>query len=526
MKNTVLIKKIFIFIFFFTYIVYSAGLFLRVGINSDYANLVLEASDIISGNPFLSGWNLTGISFYTTDILFFIIGTLIFGKSIYSYYAAVILMYALLFAGSMLLISEKSKLRWEDLLILLAVGGFPSVYACDVLRAHTAVHAYLFLSLICMSKVLSSDNNKKTVIYSVIYTLLVILGICGDSVMLVTLLVPVILYNILKFIFNRFDNIKKRLLICSLTISGAVLGKILDIILMSTGSTNKNTFLDGKVFMNFDGMRDKFRIYISSILGMTDSYFLGQPLLSINTLWFFLRLILVAVTFLVIIKTIVMFVKGKRHDEINTVLSIGFILMSVLFVITDIAADVFSARYIGYFPLLSAVLVIRDFKTYGYYDEWYIGKKFRFSAIAAIFAAVICVSRFQYVSFIPPEQPQDKLAVFLEENGLKNGYAKFWNASHVTVSSNDKVKVRAVIYDGNTHLAQFLWFCKDDWYKPEFANFIVIENGDENGDVFGITEASVKKSVGIPKRVLTFENYKIYVYSQNISDRIVYLGGQ
>lgn len=60
------------------YGIYATG-FLRVGIDSDYSNLVLEATDILNGNPFLEGHqNLTGISFVTTDLLFFIIGVLLY----------------------------------------------------------------------------------------------------------------------------------------------------------------------------------------------------------------------------------------------------------------------------------------------------------------------------------------------------------------------------------------------------------------------------------------------------------------
>ena len=44
--------------------------FLRVPLNSDHANQVLQAADILSGNILLKGWNLTGVSFYLSELPF------------------------------------------------------------------------------------------------------------------------------------------------------------------------------------------------------------------------------------------------------------------------------------------------------------------------------------------------------------------------------------------------------------------------------------------------------------------------
>src|ERR1700759_2069300 len=36
--------------------------------NSDQANILLVASDLLHGNPLLRGWYLTDVSFYTTEL--------------------------------------------------------------------------------------------------------------------------------------------------------------------------------------------------------------------------------------------------------------------------------------------------------------------------------------------------------------------------------------------------------------------------------------------------------------------------
>ena len=51
------------------YLWYCIKNFQLMHIDSDYSNLILEASDILHGNFFMNGWTQTGISFFTTDML-------------------------------------------------------------------------------------------------------------------------------------------------------------------------------------------------------------------------------------------------------------------------------------------------------------------------------------------------------------------------------------------------------------------------------------------------------------------------
>lgn len=81
--------KLMIFLIFCSlFVVYSIRLFYIMPIDSDYSNLILEASDIIGGNVFLNGWIQTGISFLTTDLLYYIIAVLINGISYNAYVMA------------------------------------------------------------------------------------------------------------------------------------------------------------------------------------------------------------------------------------------------------------------------------------------------------------------------------------------------------------------------------------------------------------------------------------------------------
>ncbi len=70
------------------FVLYSIRLFYIMPIDSDYSNLILEAADIISGNVLLNDWIQTGISFLTTDLLYYVIAVLFNGVSRNSYLVA------------------------------------------------------------------------------------------------------------------------------------------------------------------------------------------------------------------------------------------------------------------------------------------------------------------------------------------------------------------------------------------------------------------------------------------------------
>ena len=74
--------------FFLLYAVFVIWLFRFSGIDSDQANHLLQADDILSGNFFLKDWNLTGVTFFTTDLLYFEIARLIFGVRYRAIYVA------------------------------------------------------------------------------------------------------------------------------------------------------------------------------------------------------------------------------------------------------------------------------------------------------------------------------------------------------------------------------------------------------------------------------------------------------
>lgn len=507
-------------ILFCIYFIYVVGLILRVGIDSDYSNLVLEATDILNGNAFLADWNLTGISFATTDLVFFILGVIFSGTSITAYFFAVITMFIMLFAGAVLLSNTKEHpFSIYDFLIIVGVGGLPSIYGVNVIRAHTAVAAYMLFALYFLNKIRESNsNNKKQFIYYLFSIIFLSLGFAGDAISLIIGIIPVILINLYELSSNNNKNRNKKYYLILISIISLILGKIIDTVFISIGDTNKNDFLGQKFFGDLGSYADQFKVLVQSLLGIYNCDFTNQKLVSLTTLWFFIRVLLLFFVIYLIIKNISDLIKKKETDFISEVISLGLILMFILIITTDIMTNIYSARYIGYMPVFSSVLIIRYLKNKGFYNQKAFNGKISKKIIIAIVSVIVILSSIQTPAYSMPYQPQNSLALFLKEKGLTNGLGGFWDASHVTVASNNDVKVRAIIFNGEKHMAQFHWFCKNSWYS-EPANFVVI---DASGvDEFKISEESVRMCLGKPSQIMNFEEYVIYIYKDNLSDRII-----
>ncbi len=500
-------------IIFVAYTIYAAGLFLQVGIDSDYSNLVLEANDILSGNVFLSGWNLTGISFITTDLPYFVFGALFSGISAGTYYIAIIAMYIVLVFSALLLLRQNGKaLGIVETAVFLAVGGFPTVYACSVLRAHTAAASLIFFALFTFECYKKNQKSLPLIAGAVF----VALATCGDSLALIIGVVPIIIYCA-RFLFTGGKIHRRNMFILLSAISGTILGVILESVYIGIGDTNKNSFLKERLFVTAAEMPQKISLLLEILLGVNGADFFGKPIVALSTLIYFIRTVLIILVAYVIFRSIKAFIFSRNCDFICFVLSAGAVITLVILSVTTIIADAQSGRYIGYFPIMSAVLVIRYFSIN---PPDLLRKRLSFPIVTAV-SILICALSFIPPSYSATEGPQYELAHFLEESGLENGYAQFWHASHTTVASENRVKVRAAIYDRQEHICGFNWFCKDEWYSPEYANYIVIENSDPDDVSFGITQKNVLKCLGKPSKRLTCGNYTIFVYNRNIAKEIL-----
>lgn len=491
------------------YSIYIFRIFSGVPIDSDFANLVLEADDIVNNhNFFLNGWNQTGISFLTTDLLYFMIGVMIKGVSVHAYIIAVSLMTIMLMLTAMLLLKIDAKYSWKNIVMFIGMAGFPCAFQLATLRAHTGVYIWLFILIFSASKLLDEQENKSKIYYIIMFVS-IFFGCIGDALMLITgffAIISVCIYDII--ILNR-RKICNNLAIIGTSIGAFLASVIFDKLYYIIGNANKNSFLGAKQFETFDNYINKTILYFKSIFMLSDADFGGQPIVQLKTVFYFMHSLIVIIGLVLVIYNIFLFMLNKKYDSIATLLSIGFFILSVIFIITNISVDVNSSRYMGYTPLVFAILIIRFISTRNIMDLS-IGKtSIKWGSIFVIIILINAISAVKIgTKYDVPTTEQSELSEFLESKGLTNGYASFWSASAVTVYSGGNVSIRAII-DTDNGMSKFNWFCKDEWYTEE-NNFIVVREPDFAD--FGITTENIIDEYGEPEDTLEFLNYKILLY--------------
>ncbi|SEM26509.1 hypothetical protein SAMN04487770_13124 [Butyrivibrio sp. ob235] len=507
-KKAVLFSKIIILcVVACLYVLYLSKIVRATAINSDYSSLILEASDIIHGNIFLKGWNLTGISFITTDVPAFIVGVLIKGVDQSAYGIAVAIMIVLLNIAGLLICKKDGESKVPVILFLLLVL-LPATFAPVALCAHTMSSAFSLFSIGIVDRWLKS--KKISALQGVLFVALLCFACCGDSVALIVGVLPIICYCIFELV--KKDAVDRLFIgkILGLTMLGTVLGSVLDKVYFLIGGANKNSFLSEKTFVGLADLGDKLQVYVQAVFMLFGAEFWNRKLISlftanyaVNTLFLILGLILVIVCF-------VRFIKGVETDFVSGVLSFGIVVISLVFILTDISVDILSSRYMAYFTVAFPVLITRNL------DGITGHLKYREMAVLNVLILMAMIS-FVFKVHIwshtgEAVAQQELLAEYLEENGLESGYAEFWDASSTVVLSNGNVSVRSVIYDpGANSITRYNWFCKDEWFS-EPANFVV--TNEES--ILGMTKENVLSALGEPAETLEFYDWSILVYDKNI----------
>ena len=116
--------------------------------------------------------------------------------------------------------------------------------------------------------------------------------------------------------------------------------------------------------------------------------------------------------------------------------------------------------------------------------------------------------------------PSTALARWLADNQLGRGFGPYWDASIVTVVSQERVKVRPVIAEGG-RLHALAYFASARWFSDTQAApdkvFLVYEPDRPWG---GVDDQSAATTFGPPERVATVGSYRVLVWAGDVGSRL------
>lgn len=480
---------------FFIFNFYSMN---ELTLNSDMANMILEAEDILNGNIFLRDWNLTGISFLTTDLLHFIFAVAIYGVSSKAYILAVASMFFMLVLASCFLLGNEH--RGLGTIILLGISCFPNAYYKSSLSVHTACFAWCFWSLFFFSVYLK--HKKKVYFYLSLVCLT--LATCGDSISILLMVFPLIMLSLCDIFVREEADIwrdKQQLILAG---GSLIMGVAIEKIYLTIGGANKNAYIGSTHFAEFSELPEKFGLFFGSLFRLMDADYTAKAISDITALVKLGRAAIVVMGLLISVTWIVAFIKSKDVDYISVVLSVGFWSVALVYMLTDLSISASTARYYVFGPCLLGIIVAR-------YISLRVVKRRQVVLVSTLACIFFLMAVFPIGDFRrdKTEAEYGMIINVLEENNLENGYSTFWTSSVLSVASGGKVTVRHIRQDEDG-IHRMDYFSKTSWYD-NYANFIIINPREEpfnKDDLISI--------LGTPVKDIVAEGYEILVFDHDI----------
>ncbi len=488
--------------------------------NSDQANVLLQASDMLHGNLLLHGWYKADVSFYTTELPQYALLEIIFGMYVNTAHIAAAMTYTLAVL----------------LAVLVARGGFTSRAA--VVRTAIAAGIVLAPQLgIGVSALLLSVGHIGTAVPVLLILLfldrapqrwyvplLTALGLAwvliADQLVLIVGVIPLALVCASRVIEGAVRErslsrgARARWYELSLIAAAGVaagLAWVAERVLRALGgyilSPIPFKFTLHDIPASLHDLWAVPQIFGADYRGLTGAVFVIAVLHLISVVLVILAVLLVAWRFF------------GGASLVDQVLAVAIVANVALFVLTSAGSE--GPHEIAVVAPFGAALAARMLagqarpQAAGARAGRALARRGRAVAYGAGLVVLAGYLGGLAHEVIQPAAPPDnsQLASWLEAHHLRYGLGGYWESSIVTVETGGQVKVRALLK--NT-MERDLWLAKSSWYDPasQRANFIVLSSAP--GYLYWEPRALITKYFGRPARVYNFGPYTVMVWDRNL----------
>jgi hypothetical protein len=484
---------------------------------ADDATGVLEADAFLHGNYLLHGWTVSNVSFYTTDLPFYIIGVFFRGVHFSLLHGVPVAIYTLTLALAVWLAGRGRRHRrsaWLGMAVTFVLMGLPSgVLAHQVFSAYVRVGTTLLI-LASWSVLDIAPGRAVSWGRYALFMLALTLAIAGDKFALWIAATPTIIVcarRILKA--EDGDGPNKAILLgtcfCAIVASG-VLSKLIK----TAGGFTEVPFVFSIVPIN---------IFLKNLLYLTEGVlelyranFFGRVLNGATACRLFGLLGLGFVAYSTYCAFRARRTPGAgeecRADFLGEILSVAIVINLAAYVLGHKAIDLMTTRYLLPSFIFGAVLAGR------FGMERAGGVPLLYPGIAVL--AIFYVALFGKGLLSPPAaDPQGfaNLAEWLHNKNLIYGYGTYWASSITTVASENRVKVRAVTVDGD-QIKPKLWMSDRRWYRDTPAHFLVFwTSHDGDDDLYTIKFQTATGVFGPPSEISSVGKFTVLIWDKDIT---------
>jgi hypothetical protein len=489
--------------------------------NSDQANILLAASDMLHGNLLLHGWYLTDVSFYTTEEPQYALLEIFFGVHANTAHIAAAMTYTLAVV----------------LAVLVARGGFTSRAALIRLLITAGILLAPQLGVGVAALLLSVGHIGTAVPVLLIWLLLdrapqrwwvpvlTALGLAwvliADQLVLVVAVVPLALVCALRVLeaavrergLSRGVAARRyELSLIGAAAAAAGLAWVAERVLRALGGyilkPIRFTFASHYSWASLHVLWAVPRIYGADYRGLAGGPYYTALLHMVSLALVGLALLLVAWRF---------FAGAALVDQ---VLAVAIVLNIVLFVTTGAGSQgPHEIAVVAPFGAALAARMLAGSQASRTHPQSVLARRTRAVAYGAGLAVLLGYLAGLAHEAVRPAVPPDgsQVASWLESHHLRYGLGGYWQSSIVTVDTDGQVKVRAVVK--NT-MGPYLWLAKPSWYDQaaQQANFLVLNS--TRSYLYWEPRAVIAKYLGRPAREYNVGPFTIMVWDRNLLSSI------
>src|SRR5580704_2722764 len=491
--------------------------------NSDEANLLLQASDLLHGNVLLHGWYKADVSFYTTELPQYVLLVILFGVHANTAHIAAAMTYTLAVVLAVLVARGGFTTRAAVIRLLITAGIMMApqlgigVFALILTVGHigTAVPVLLIWLLL--------DRAPARWWVPVLTGLGLAWALIADELVLVIGVVPLALVCVLRVLeaavreHSLCRGVAARTYELSLIAAAAAatgLAWVAARVLRALGGYILTPVPFG--FTLHDLPANLHSLWaVPQIFGADYRGLAGGPYYT--ALLHMVSLALVGLALLLLARRF--FSAAALVDQVLGVAIAGNI---GLFVLTSAGSE--GPHEIAVVAPFGAALAARMLagpraagaRAAGARATRPLARRARAVAYGAGVVVLVGYLGGLAHEVTQPSSPPAfaRVASWLQAHHLRYGLGGYWESSIVTVQTGGQVNVRALL---KATLEPDLWLAKSAWYDPttQQANFVVLSStpGFENN---WEPRALVSKYFGRPAHVYNFGPYTVLVWDRNI----------
>jgi hypothetical protein len=503
-------------------LVVAAGLILAViyirlsmtsALNSDSANILLAGSEMLHGNLLLHAWHASDVSFYSTEIPQYALLTGIFGVHALTAHIAAGMTYTLVFLLTVLLARSGAPGRRQALIrtliaagILLAPALGQGVFALDLSVGHVGTSVPLLITWLLLDWADRADwasrLDRQRWLVPAATAVLLAWVLVADPIVLIVGIGPLAAAGLVQVAvgISAKRAVWYPLSLIAAAAAAYLLAAVAERLLHALGGYSVQP-LPFTVLSLHDIIHNWPALWkVLDVFGATFPGVHGVPLgLAV------LHLASVVVVVAALVAAALRFVRLPLVDQ---VLAVAIVVNVALFALTSASTQ--APNEVAIIVPFGAALAARQLAGLRVPAALAAGTMATGILVLAGYTAGLGYELTQ------PSAPMTNspLASWLVRHHLEHGLSGYWTSSSVTVGSDGKVQVRALMLHT---MEPDLWMSDDRWYGSgdHYANFIVLDSAPGFYNHWE-PAALIRKYFGIPALVFHTGRYTIEVWDHNL----------